>query len=199
MTIVLGLTGGIATGKSTVSEMLKKEQIPVIDADILAREAVAKGKPAYKRVIEAFGNEILSENGELNREKLGAIVFADEQKRQVLNQIIHPEVRKEMIKQRDALIQSGSKLVVLDIPLLFESGLEHFVDFILVVAAKDEIQLDRLMKRNQLSEDEAVNRINAQLPLDVKKRKADAVIDNSGDKSETKAQLFQILNKLTKD
>lgn len=197
LTIVIGLTGGIATGKSTVADMMKKEQIPVIDADILAREAVAKEKPAFKKIIEAFGKDILMESGELNRVKLGSIVFADEQKRQLLNQIIHPEVRKEMVNQRDDLIQSGHKLVVLDIPLLFESDLEHFVDYILVVSASEELQLDRLMKRNHLSEEQARNRINAQLPLEEKKKKADAVIDNSGEISETKAQLYRILNKLT--
>jgi dephospho-CoA kinase len=196
LTIVIGLTGGIATGKSTVAEMLKNDQIPVIDADILAREAVFKGKPAYKKIIEEFGNGILLENGELNRKKLGDIVFSNEEKRQILNQIIHPEVRKEMIKQRDDLVKRGENLVVLDIPLLFESGLENMVDYIVVVAASENIQLERLMKRNHLTEEQARNRINAQLPLEIKKQKADDWIDNSGERSETKAQVDRILKKL---
>ncbi|ABS23488.1 dephospho-CoA kinase [Bacillus cytotoxicus] len=193
MTVVIGLTGGIASGKSTVSQMLRECNIPVIDADIVAREVVEQGKPAYNKIVEVFGKEILQEDGELNRQKLGSIVFHNEEKRMQLNGIVHPAVRKEMNEQKDRYIKEGVQAVVLDIPLLFEGNLTNLVDYVLVVAVSPSIQLERLMKRNGFSEEEAKVRIHSQMPLAEKITLGDKVIYNDGTIAETKEQLQRIL------
>lgn len=194
MTLVIGLTGGIASGKSTVAQMFQQCGITVVDADVIAKEAVEQGMPAYQKIVETFGQGVLLETGGIDRRKLGEIVFTNEEKRMQLNAIVHPEVRKMMIKQRDEAIRAGERFVVLDIPLLYESGLEHLTDKVIVVWVPMELQLERLMKRNRLTEDEALNRIHAQHSLDEKKKKADAVIDNSGSLKDTEAQLHQLLD-----
>ncbi|MFJ8529893.1 dephospho-CoA kinase [Bacillus sp. NPDC094106] len=193
MTVVIGLTGGIASGKSTVSQMFRELSIPVIDADIIAREVVEQGKPAYNKIAEVFGEEILQADGELDRPKLGSIVFHNEEKRLQLNGIVHPAVRKEMNDQKDMYIKEGMQAVVLDIPLLFESKLTNLVDQILVVAVAPSTQLERLMKRNGFSEEEAKARIDSQMPLIEKVTLADKIIHNDGTITETKAQLQRIL------
>ncbi|MFJ9291347.1 dephospho-CoA kinase [Bacillus halotolerans] len=194
MTLVIGLTGGIASGKSTVANMLIDKGITVIDADIIAKQAVEKGMPAYRQIIDEFGEDILLENGDIDRRKLGALVFTNEQKRLALNSIVHPAVREEMLKRRDESIANQETFVVLDIPLLFESKLESLVDKIIVVSVTKEIQLERLTKRNQLTVEEALSRIRSQMPLEEKVSRADNVIDNSGTLEETKQQLEEILS-----
>ncbi|MCR6595209.1 dephospho-CoA kinase [Bacillus halotolerans] len=194
MTLVIGLTGGIASGKSTVANMLIDKGITVIDADIIAKQAVEKGMPAYRQIIDEFGEDILLENGDIDRRKLGALVFTNEQKRLALNSIVHPAVREEMLKRRDESIANQETFVVLDIPLLFESKLESLVDKIIVVSVTKELQLERLTKRNQLTEEEALSRIRSQMPLEEKVSRADNVIDNSGTLEETKQQLEEILS-----
>ncbi|MCY9091833.1 dephospho-CoA kinase [Bacillus mojavensis] len=194
MTLVIGLTGGIASGKSTVANMLIDKGITVIDADIIAKQAVEKGMPAYRQIIDEFGEDILLENGDIDRRKLGALVFTNEQKRLALNSIVHPAVREEMLKRRDESIANQETFVVLDIPLLFESKLESLVDKIIVVSVTKELQLERLIKRNQLTEEEALSRIRSQMPLEEKVSRADNVIDNSGTLEETKQQLEEILS-----
>jgi len=193
MTMIIGLTGGIASGKSTVSEMLKKRGIPVIDADLIAREVVEVGKKAYTEIVNAFGKEILNEDLTINRARLGSIVFQNEDKREKLNSIVHPEVRLEMKRRQEQLISEGAKAVVLDIPLLFESNLKHLVDKVIVVYTGEKNQLERLMKRNNFSKKEALSRINAQMPLKEKVKFADAVINNDGTLEETEQQLENIL------
>lgn len=193
MTMIIGLTGGIASGKSTVSEMLKKRGIPVIDADLIAREVVEVGKKAYTEIVNAFGKEILNEDLTINRARLGSIVFQNEDKREKLNSIVHPEVRLEMKRRQKQLISEGAKAVVLDIPLLFESNLKHLVDKVIVVYTGEKNQLERLMKRNNFSKKEALSRINAQMPLKEKVKFADAVINNDGTLEETEQQLENIL------
>ncbi|MEK4383214.1 dephospho-CoA kinase [Aeribacillus sp. FSL K6-2848] len=193
MTMIIGLTGGIASGKSTVSEMLKKRGIPVIDADLIAREVVEVGKKAYTEIVNAFGKEILNEDLTINRARLGYIVFQNEDKREKLNSIVHPEVRLEMKRRQEQLISEGAKAVVLDIPLLFESNLKHLVDKVIVVYTGEKNQLERLMKRNNFSKKEALSRINAQMPLKEKVKFADAVINNDGTLEETEQQLENIL------
>lgn len=192
--MIIGLTGSIASGKSTVSNMLKEYGFPIVDADLVARQVVEPGSETLQKIAEVFGKEILTENGELDRKKLGAIIFNNEEKRQLLNSIIHPAIRKEMLRQRDEHLANGEKTVIMDIPLLFESKLQHFVDKILVVSVSEDVQLQRLMERNQLSEEEAKARIQSQLPLSVKEQGADAVINNNGTINETRKQLEQILN-----
>lgn len=193
MSLVIGLTGSIGTGKSLIAAKLKEIGIPVVDADIIAREVVKKGKPAYEKIIATFGHDILHADGTLNRQALGAIVFNDEHKRKQLNEITHPEIRKEMIRQRDEWIARGHECVVLDIPLLYESKLTHFVDKIIVVYVDETVQLERILLRDNISKDEALARIRSQISVAEKKKLADAVIDNNGTKEESYEQLFDIL------
>ncbi|KIP21621.1 dephospho-CoA kinase [Anoxybacillus ayderensis] len=191
--LTIGLTGGIASGKSTVAAMFRDLHIPVIDADEIAHRVTAINGEAYKPIVEVFGRDILEANGAIDRRKLGTIVFDDEQKRKQLNAIVHPLVRKHMLQQKEQYAKQKEKAVVLDIPLLFESKLEHLVDRILVVYVDEQTQLHRLCERNGFSVEEARARMKAQMPLEEKRKKADAVIDNNGTIEETKRQLHACL------
>lgn len=193
MTLVVGLTGGIASGKSTVSNMLKEMNITVIDADVESRKAVQNGEPAYKQIVESFGPQMVLPNGEIDRQKLGSIIFHDEQKRKLLNSIVHPEVRRRMNEKKDLAIKGKERIVILDIPLLFESNLINMVDQTLLVYVDRSIQLARLMERNQLTKEEAEARIQSQMPLAEKMKLADKIINNNGSLTETKKQLNKIL------
>jgi dephospho-CoA kinase len=199
VTVVIGLTGGIASGKSTVSNMIRKQGIRVIDADKIAREVVEIGKPAYEQIVKTFGQDILHEDKTINREKLGALIFSEEKKRQELNQIVHPAVREEMLKQIEEEKAHQAKIVVLDIPLLFESKLTYLVDKTIVVYVDKETQLKRLMKRNSYSEEEAKMRIDSQLPLMEKVKLADEIIHNQGSIEETRAQVHELINKVIRN
>jgi dephospho-CoA kinase len=196
VTVVIGLTGGIASGKSTVSNMIRKQGIRVIDADQIAREVVEVGKPAYQQIVDTFGDEILHDDQTINREKLGTLIFADQKKREQLNHIVHPAVRKEMLTQTQEEKEQHAKLVVLDIPLLFESKLTYMVDKTILVYVDEEKQLKSLMERNDLSEDDAKIRIRSQLPLKEKIKLSDEIINNNGSIEETEAQLHELLRKL---
>lgn len=197
MSLIVGLTGGIASGKSTVANMLKMRQITVIDADIEARLAVKKGEPAYIQIVNEFGSNLIMPNEEIDRQKLGAIIFHDNQKRQRLNQIVHPEVRKRMTRQKNDAIANGERIIILDIPLLFESKLMYMVDKIILVYVAQNTQLQRLMERNNLTFEEAEARVKSQMPLSDKVALANEVIDNNGTLSETEAQLDCILRNLS--
>ncbi|MEC0303865.1 dephospho-CoA kinase [Terribacillus saccharophilus] len=192
MGIVIGLTGGIASGKSTVSDLFKEYNIPVVDADIVAREVVEPGEPALAGIVDAFGSDILLPDGALDRQKLGGIIFQDQEKREILNSIVHPVVRARMTADRDRL-KTGYPAVVLDIPLLFEGSQLHLVDKVVVVNVDPSIQLERLMQRNNLTEQDALDRINSQMSLADKAARADAVIDNNGSRDETREQLEKLL------
>ncbi|GAA4712297.1 dephospho-CoA kinase [Brevibacillus fulvus] len=194
--MILGLTGGIATGKSTVTAMLRERGIPVIDADQIAREVVEPGKPAYEAIVEHFGKGILLPNGQIHRRLLGEIVFSDEGQRQKLNSIVHPEVRKVMREQAEEAEQSGAPIVFMDIPLLFESKLQHMVDKIVVVYAPESQQLSRMLERDELNEEQAIKRLRAQWPIEQKKQLADFLIDNQGSRAETETQVDQMLQKI---
>jgi dephospho-CoA kinase len=194
MALVVGLTGGIASGKSTVSNLLREKGFTIIDADLEARFAVEVGEPAYNEIVAYFGTEVLQANGEINRPKLGEIIFNNEEKRKKLNSIVHPAVRRRMNKKREKAIENGEKLVVLDIPLLFESKLTSMVDKVLLVYVDAETQLKRLMDRNHYSKEEALSRIKSQMPLTDKIALSDAVIDNNGTIENTELQLTQILS-----
>lgn len=176
---VIGLTGGIASGKSTVANYLKENGFAVIDADIAARQAVEKGTEGLRKVAETFPG-VLNEDGTLNRKALGTIIFNDKAQRDSLNEIVHPIVRRLMDEEKAAALSEG-KVVVMDIPLLYENELEHTVDEVWVVYVSYDIQKMRLMKRNELSESEADARINIQMSMDEKRDKADIVIDNGHD------------------
>ncbi|MBU5468086.1 dephospho-CoA kinase [Virgibacillus sp. MSJ-26] len=195
MTLTIGLTGSIATGKSTISRMFDDFNIPVIDADKISRDVVEPGMEAYKEIINQFGEEVLTDEKTINRATLGDLIFSDEAKRIQLNNIIHPAIRKEMLRQRDELINKQFKSVVLDIPLLFESKLTHLVDKTIVVYADEKVQLERLMKRNNYSEEEALKRIKSQMPVKEKATLSDEVIDNNGSKHDSYIQLESLLKK----
>lgn len=191
--MIIGLTGSIASGKSTISAMLKELGFPIIDADLVARSVVEPGTKTLQEIERVFGHEVINSNGTLNRESLGNLIFNDPQKRKQLNELIHPAIRTEMLRNRDEVLQSGEKNMVMDIPLLFESKLQHFVDKILVVSVTEEIQLQRLMKRNSLSIEEAKTRIQSQLPISEKEKGADAIIYNNESIVKSKDQLMRIL------
>lgn len=191
--MIIGLTGSIASGKSTVAKMMTALGLPIVDADIVARDVVEPGTETLALIVKSFGEDILLEDGTLNRSKLGDIIFHEPAKRKVLNDIMHPAIRQEMLRQRDAYLEAGQKHVVMDIPLLFESKLQHFVERILVVSVSEEVQLRRLMERNQLSKEDALARMHSQLPMSVKEKSAHAVIYNNENLQQTEEQLLKIL------
>lgn len=189
---VIGLTGGIASGKSTVSELLSVFGFKVVDADKAAREAVKKGSKGLAQVREVFGDEAIDENGEMNRRYMGDLVFNHPEKRLELNAIIHPIVRDIMEEEKQEYLKQGYN-VIMDIPLLFENELENTVDEVWVVYISESIQMDRLMQRNNLSLEDAKARVYSQISIDKKSRMADHVIDNLGDKLELKQNLERLL------
>ncbi|CAM4441678.1 MAG: dephospho-CoA kinase [Paenibacillus macerans] len=186
----IGLTGGIATGKSTVSRMLVQRGAALIDADVIAREIMEPGHPVLAAVAKRFGQAVLHPDGTLDRKKLGEIVFADPERRKALESLTHPAIRAEMKQRLDALEAAAPRrLVVADIPLLYESGLERFYERIMVVYVPRDLQLARLMERDGLSRDEAERRLNAQMDIELKKERADILIDNSRGLDETERQI----------
>lgn len=191
--MIIGLTGSIASGKSTVSSMLKKKGFPIVDADEIARLVVEPGSPVLLEISRQFGEDVVNEDGSLNRGKLGERIFGDDEERQKLNSIIHPAIRQEMLRQKADWLLNGAKTVIMDIPLLFESKLQSFVDKIIVVSVSPEIQKERLIARNVLSQEEADARIRSQLPMEIKEQGADAVLFNDGTREETAKQLENLL------
>lgn len=190
---IIGITGGIASGKSTVSLYLQELGFTIVDADLASRAVVEPGEEAYHQVVKAFGEDILLPDGNIDRVKLGSIIFNDQEKRLLLNGIVHPAVRKWMRLKTEEALSSGEETVFMDIPLLFESKLTFMVEKTLLIYVDEQVQLQRLMNRNGLSETEALARINSQMPLADKKALADAIIDNNGDINETKRQVKSIL------
>lgn len=193
--MIIGLTGSIASGKSTVAKMFADLNIPIVDADKVARVVVEPGRETLQQIAAQFGDDVILEDGHMDRKKVGDMIFHDPTKRKQLNEIIHPAIRKEMLQQRDEYLSDGHPHVVMDIPLLFESSLQSYVENILVVSVSEENQLKRLMARNDLTEQEARARISSQLPISVKEKGADAVIYNNDSVASTKEQLHYILKK----
>jgi len=196
---IIGLTGGIASGKSTVSNILKFMGFNVIDADVISREVVEIGKPAYFEIVEHFGRDIIDEDGNINRKKLGSIIFNDDNEREKLNLIVHPYIFaaiKDYIEK-----DSESKIIFVDIPLLIEvlddlqfHGI-HF-DEIWLVYVDEEIQLKRLMERDSIGKEEAIKRIEAQMPMCLKKKYATRIIDNSGEKNELEGKVKKLVEEV---
>ncbi|WP_414053469.1 dephospho-CoA kinase [Macrococcus equi] len=176
---VIGLTGGIASGKSTVAKYLSDQGFVIIDADIASRKAVEVGTEGLAQIKKAFGDQVIRLDGSLDRKVLGNIIFNDSSEREKLNKIVHPRVRDIMESEKQQALAQG-KIVVMDIPLLYENHLEHTVDEVWLVYIPLNIQIERLMLRNNLSQKEAQARIASQMSLEEKKEKADKVIDNSG-------------------
>lgn len=190
MSLVLGLTGGIASGKSTVSRYFKSLEVPIVDADLIAREVMKAGSPTVSTIRKQFGDDVILDNGEIDRKRLGKIIFASSEKREQLNSIVQATIRTEILNQKNKLVAEKYPLVVLDVPLLYEESFEQAVDLVMVVYVDVEIQKERLLKRNpELSEIEAENRIQSQMPLDKKAALADVVIDNNGAIEETIKQV----------
>ncbi|GAB5054608.1 MULTISPECIES: dephospho-CoA kinase [Pediococcus] len=193
MAIVLGLTGSIATGKSTVSQYLKELGFPVIDADIVARKIVAPGQPVTQRLRQTFGNQIF-EGDVLNRKKLGNLVFSDSEALKKLNELMQPAIRVEIEFQIRTLKKGSDNLIVLDAPLLLEQGYQSLVDQIMVVTSSSAVQLERLKQRDGLSDKEARQRVLSQWSQKKKIEMADIVIDNGRSIEETHRQVLKWLD-----
>jgi len=187
----VGLTGGVASGKSTVSGILRELGAVVIDADQLAREVVAKGTPGLARVVEAFGPAVLTPDGELDRPKVGAIVFADEEKRRVLEGIVHPLVFDRIVALEEAA--PADALVVHDIPLLAESGRAHTFDAVVVVDAPEELQVERMVRDRGWTPEEAAARIAAQATREQRLAIATHVVENTGTLDQLRARVEEVV------
>jgi dephospho-CoA kinase len=178
--ILVGLTGGVATGKSTVAKMFKRCGAVVIDADELARDVVKPDKPAWRQIVRTFGKTVLNPDRTLNRRELGAVVFGNRTKLRRLEHIVHPRVAREQTRlARHAARKDPHVVVIYDVPLLFEAGVDKRVDKIIVVTADRETQIARLMKRNGLLRAEAIRRISSQMSLSRKKHMADYLLDGT--------------------
>jgi len=191
--LLLGVTGGIATGKTTVANMLQELGAPVIDFDLIAREVVEPGQPALRDIVEYFGKQVLTEDGHLDRKKLSGIVFRDFEKRKKLESFTHPRIHQAFAKQvgNIAKEQSGAVIQVV-IPLLIELNLQYLFHKLLVVYAPRETQIDRLMERDHISHEEAANILKAQLPIDEKVGYADFVIHNEKGLGKTRQQVKEV-------
>lgn len=193
MTLILGLTGGIATGKSSVSAIFKEYDIPIVDGDLIARAIVEPGQPALQEIVQTFGSEMLFADGTLNRKKLGRVIFADPVKRHQLDQLMDQYLRQGINEQIKTYQEQGVPLVIADIPILYEKDYTASADQVMVVYVSPEIQMKRLMIRDQLTEQEALERMRSQLPIDEKAKRADYVIDNQGTLAETRQQVVSWL------
>ncbi|MBM6772424.1 dephospho-CoA kinase [Ligilactobacillus agilis] len=193
MTYILGLTGGIASGKSTISAYLAQNGALIIDADLIARQVVAKRSSGLKQIVAKFGEEILTASGELDRKKLGKLVFSNKDLLKNLTDITGPLIRAEILREIEAAKKAQVKLVVLDIPLLFETGYQTLCDKVMVVTIPSKLQLERVMKRDNLSAAEARKRIANQLPASKRNELADVLIDNSKSVAETYQQVLKWL------
>ncbi|GJE87038.1 dephospho-CoA kinase [Phanerochaete sordida] len=194
--LVVGLTGGIATGKSTVSTQLQSFGLPVVDADLIARQVVEPGTPALAKIAKHFGEDILQHDGTLDRQKLGAIVFNDEAQRKELNKIVHPAVWRAIAWEVASHWLKGKKICILDVPLLIEGGMWKWVAKVVVVYCSPELQLQRLMKRDGSSTEAASARLNAQLSITEKVQYADHIVDNSGSIQDLEEQVDILVRKL---
>lgn len=198
--IIIGLTGGIATGKSTVSSIIKKYGYKVIDADKIAKEVVEKGTPAYKEIVEFFGEGILNEDRSINRKKLGSIIFKKESLRKKLNDIVHPYVFQSIKELIDEYSQS-ERYIFVDVPLLIEE-MDNFMKYginfheIWLVYTDDKTQLDRLIVRDSIDKKEGKQRIKAQMPIMLKREYATKVIDNGGDLEALEKQMEKIMDEI---
>ncbi len=189
---IIGLTGGIASGKSTVARMLEEKGAYLIDADQLAREAVEPQRPAWRKIVDWLGEEILLADGSLDRIKLADIVFNDRRKLEELNRIVHPWVGARFKELSDRIAsEDPDAIVVYDIPLLIEAGMQEMVGLVLLVYVPREVQVSRLIERDGIDRAAAETRLKAQMPLEEKKKQADVIIDNSGAIAETARQVEQ--------
>jgi dephospho-CoA kinase len=195
--LVAGLTGSIATGKSMVSGIFKELGAFIVDADIAARQVVAPGKPAWVEIIRIFGKDILKATGEIDRERLGRIIFNDTAKRSNLEEVVHPEVVHSMDEQIST-IKSGfpDAVVILDVPLLIETGMHKGVGEVIVVYCPEDMQITRLMVRDKISRKDALAKVRAQISIEEKRRYATLLIDNSASRDNTRIQVEDLYIRL---
>lgn len=191
--IKIGLTGGIASGKSSVARIIANHGIPVINADEISHSLLEKGSDTYNKVLQKFGDVILDKDGAINRKELGRLVFSDNSALKKLEQILHPVIIQEIIEQLYSMEKAGYQLVIVEVPLLFEAGMENLFDYIWVVSTTPDKQLLRMIKRDKLSDNEAKQRLNNQLPLTEKEQKAHAVIYNNKDLDALEARVLELL------
>ncbi len=196
----IGLTGGIATGKSHVLSILQQLGCHVIDADQVAREVVQPCRPAYHELVREFGEHILAADGTIDRPQLAELVFTDDEKRRRLNAIVHPRIVQAIQRQlRRFEATDPQGIVVVDGALILEVGLEHLFDKLIVAYCSPDLQVDRLMRRDRLTRQQALNRIKAQMPIDEKRARADYVIDTSGSFDHTRQQVEQVFENIQKE
>ena len=192
--MVVGLTGGIATGKSTVAKMFERCGAIIVDADQLARDVVRPGKPGWRDIVKMFGGGVLNRDRSIDRQALGTIVFRDRRKLRQLEKIIHPRVAREQQRLvRRIAKRSPGAVIVYEVPLLFESGAHKRVDTIIVVTADRETQIARLRRRNGLTRREALRRIHNQMPLALKVRRADIVLDGTDDRGAVRKEVCRLM------
>ena len=184
---IVGLTGGISSGKSTVSSYLKQLKIPVIDADEVARKVVEPNSQGAREIRKTFGSDVFEEDGSLNRQKLGSLIFSNAENRQKLDDLLQPLIKIMILDEIEEYRQKGENMIVLDLPLLFEKQYEELCEDIIVVYISKELQLERLMRRNQYTKQEALSRIDSQLSIEEKRKRATVLLDNQG----TIQQLYQ--------
>jgi len=197
--LIVGLTGGVASGKTAVSQVLKEEGAYIIDADQIARELVQPHTPAWNELIRAFGQEILQEDGSIHRKKLADKVFAEPEQRKLLNQILHPRIKEEMDRRAKAIGEKDPEaIVVIDAPLIVELGEHREMDKLIVVTTTQMQQVERLKDRDGTSPDEALRIVSSQMPMEEKLKFADYVIQNEGSLEETKKRAEEIFKDLKK-
>ena len=197
--LIVGLTGGVASGKTAVSQVLKEEGAYIIDADQIARELVQPHKPAWNELIRAFGKGILQEDGFIHRKKLADKVFADPKKRKLLNQILHPRIKEEMDRRTKEIGQKDPEaIVVIDAPLIVELGDHREMDKLIVVASTQTQQIERLKERDRIGPEEALRILSSQMPVEEKVNLADFVIRNEGSLEETKKRAKEVFKELRK-
>ena len=196
---IVGLTGSIATGKSTVAEMFRGFGFYIVDADELAHSVYKKNEAAYFRIIEKFGKSVLNEKGEIDRKKLGDLVIRDKEKLKIIENIVHPavEVKREEIFNEIRKKDPNAR-VIYDVPLLFEKNLKDKFDCVVVVYCPPALQIQRLMIRDGISKSEALKKLDLQLSIEEKRRMADIVIDNSGSLEDTYKQVMEIVKRIDK-
>lgn len=195
--LIVGLTGGVASGKTAVSSVLREEGAYIIDADQIARELVQPHKPAWDEIIRAFGREILQEDGSIHRKKLADKIFTDPEQRKVLNQILHPRIKEEIDRQAKEIGQKDPEaIVVIDAPLLIELGMHHKMDRLIVVTSTQTQQMERLKKRDGRSPGEALKLFSSQILVEEKEKLADFVIRNEGSLEEMKKRAKRVFKEL---
>ncbi len=192
--IIVGLTGGIASGKSTVAKMLEEKGAVVFDTDVIAREVVDIGQPAWHEILEYFGEDVKLKDGLIDRKKLGDLVFNDAEARHKLNSIVHPRVMEKLVEDTEELKKKSQppEIVVYDVPLLIEAGMNKMVDIVVLVFSSIQAQKERLKKRDGFLEEEIEARLSSQMPTEEKKKYADYIIDNSSDLEETNRQVEEL-------